>query len=291
MPFDPPQPTAASCPDRKNRHAFTLLELLVVVAIIALLAAILFPVFVRVRENARRTTCQSNMKQLGLAAIQYLQDNDETMCPTLLGPLDYVASPYSIQNATNCSQNAYKWMDAFYPYVRNEQVYTCPDAVHLTPDRMGETYSYCDSTSLAIDQFGKNEVGSYAANDLYGDNLRGENLTPFADSLPTRATTYTSPSETILISEGNGDTQGDQNYDLDSYINNAYTICGVNTNPVALCSANAPLLVQRHLDTTNLLYEDGHVKAGLLSELMAVSVQVKATSGTYYMAFKPFVNH
>src|SRR5690606_1337372 len=64
---------------RKDRHAFTLIELLVVIAIIAILAAILFPVFARARENARRTSCQSNLKQMGLAIMQYTQDYDERL--------------------------------------------------------------------------------------------------------------------------------------------------------------------------------------------------------------------
>ncbi len=63
-------------PAKRAKHtAFTLIELLVVIAIIAILAAILFPVFQKVRENARRSSCQSNLKQLGLAFIQYTQDN------------------------------------------------------------------------------------------------------------------------------------------------------------------------------------------------------------------------
>jgi prepilin-type N-terminal cleavage/methylation domain-containing protein len=67
-------------PSRK-RTGFTLIELLVVIAIIAILAAILFPVFARARENARRASCQSNLKQIGLAVYQYTQDYDEK-CPS-----------------------------------------------------------------------------------------------------------------------------------------------------------------------------------------------------------------
>ena len=66
---------------RTQLRGFTLIELLVVVAIIAILAAILFPVFARARENARRTSCLSNQKQLGVAAMQYLQDNAELLRP------------------------------------------------------------------------------------------------------------------------------------------------------------------------------------------------------------------
>ena len=68
-----------------SRRAFTLIELLVVIAIIALLAAILFPVFARARENARRSSCGSNMKQMGLAVQQYSQDYDERF-PRAGGP-------------------------------------------------------------------------------------------------------------------------------------------------------------------------------------------------------------
>ena len=91
----------------KLSKAFTLIELLVVIAIIAILAAILFPVFARARENARRTSCLSNLKQIGLATMQYLQDYDER---------------YMVVN----HNTGYHWFDPLQPYIKSEQVFRCP---------------------------------------------------------------------------------------------------------------------------------------------------------------------
>ncbi len=89
------------------KKGFTLIELLVVIAIIAILAAILFPVFATAREKARQTSCASNLKQLGLAFVQYNQDNDEF---------------YGIPD-----NNSEGWATAIYPYVKAAGVYVCPD--------------------------------------------------------------------------------------------------------------------------------------------------------------------
>ena len=100
-------------------RGFTLIELLVVIAIIAILAAILFPVFARARENARASACQSNLKQIGLGMLQYSQDYDE----------NYVAPFYGSNQGNNTATdgvNSWKWMDAIYPYVKNEQIFNCP---------------------------------------------------------------------------------------------------------------------------------------------------------------------
>jgi len=92
-------------------RGFTLIELLVVIAIIAILAAILFPVFARAREKARQTTCISNVKQLALAGLMYAQDFDEIM------PTDFRYMPYP---------DLWWWPDLLYPYTKSWQVAACP---------------------------------------------------------------------------------------------------------------------------------------------------------------------
>ncbi len=105
------------------KRGFTLIELLVVIAIIAILAAILFPVFARAREKARQTSCLSNTKQMALAFVMYAQDYDE-MCPggAIITPTS-VYRPYCENNGGYLF-----WMDMLYPYIKNRQVFTCPSA-------------------------------------------------------------------------------------------------------------------------------------------------------------------
>ncbi|HEY0074414.1 MAG TPA: DUF1559 domain-containing protein, partial [Abditibacteriaceae bacterium] len=92
------------------RKGFTLIELLVVIAIIALLAAILFPVFARARENARKSSCSNNLKQLAVGVAQYTQDFDEAF--------PFAWNPVSGSNVC--------WWQLIYPYVKSTQVYSCP---------------------------------------------------------------------------------------------------------------------------------------------------------------------
>ena len=105
-------------PKKARRSAFTLIELLVVIAIIAILAAILFPVFARARENARRSSCQSNLKQIALGFAQYTQDYDERY------PNSVLPSPADSPG----------WAFALQPYIKSEQLFQCPSNTVSPPD-------------------------------------------------------------------------------------------------------------------------------------------------------------
>ena len=99
------------------RRGFTLIELLVVIAIIAILAAILFPVFARAREKARQSSCLSNLKQLGTAGMMYMQDYDET---------HWLTSAAHLTACATAQTPGAVWYHALEPYVKNAQVFKCP---------------------------------------------------------------------------------------------------------------------------------------------------------------------
>ena len=124
----------------KHRNAFTLIELLVVIAIIAILAAILFPVFATAREKARQTTCSSNLKQLGIAFLQYEQDYDERT------PIGRDGNPGGWWGDA--------WAYRIFPYVKATAAYTCPDDVTtMHGSEVGDSLcSYAFNTALQATQ-------------------------------------------------------------------------------------------------------------------------------------------
>src|SRR2546423_1079147 len=132
----------------KRRIGFTLIELLVVIAIIAILAAILFPVFAQAREKARAISCLSNTKQMGTAALMYAQDYDEVLVPA--------GNRYAHQNVqcfngnSNFNANPRAWVDweiPLLPYIKNTDIFICPDR------REFGCFGYAMNTDSADDDF------------------------------------------------------------------------------------------------------------------------------------------
>lgn len=171
----------------KKQHAFTLIELLVVIAIIAILAAILFPVFAAAREKARQTTCLSNLKQIGLALIQYSNDYDDTIAPAEVG------------NGKSFSDGVsnYTWMDAIYPYVKATGVFVCPSDPGWSSNW---PYKY---------DGGHSNKGSYLMNASYWGGMT-DSLAPNLYYNKYGANGYTPPASLInaIMDDGNNPTWG-----------------------------------------------------------------------------------
>jgi len=108
----------------QRQRGFTLIELLVVISIMVITASILFPVFARVRENARRIACQSNLKQIGLGLAQYVQDNDQKF------PSDKLGDGWQ------------GWWNVIQPYTKSYQIFICPSAVGNAKDTTDGSGSY-----------------------------------------------------------------------------------------------------------------------------------------------------
>lgn len=230
---------------RTSRRGFTLIELLVVIAIIAILAAILFPVFESVRENARRTTCASNEKQIGLGLMQYVEDNDEQAPGTVFDP---GRGQFTGQG----------WAGEMYAYIKSPGVYRCPD--DYSPLDASEAnhmlVSYAMNVNVSANSRANGSLNSQAApavtvaffeiNQMWGPN----NVDLAFD--------VTNPAE-HEDPVGNGgynddcipDTSQKRGYDTG-------TLAGAIVPSVFYCDATYPN--GRHSNGSNIIFCDGHVK-------------------------------
>jgi len=233
------------------KRAFTLIELLVVIAIIAILAAILFPVFAQAREMARSASCLSNEKQLGLGVMMYVQDYDEI----------YPRTSY----LDGAGPNDYTWTYVIQPYVKNVQVFVCPSDPYPVPPMSTKKANY-----IQVPRF------SYITN---------YNVIPAHDWAPPSLATLDAPAATIMLSERRplfdknhnpmSSWKGVSAFNPDQP-EGPYVLCTYNdylsslaaaTNPDGSWTDNKNLDVQiyrvmgeRHRGGANFIFADGHSK-------------------------------
>ncbi len=219
---------------RRNRTTgFTLIELLVVIAIIAILAAILFPVFASAREKGRQTACASNEKQLGIAFVQYIQDYDEV---------------YPMYNVSGVNKGE-GWAGMTYPYVKATGVYNCPD----------------DLT--------KPTAGTYVVSYAYNEDLAIGGVTYGNLGISGNSAKLASPTMTVLLYEWQSNPYDFVNTPAETYsmgtngINDTDGTIGGGFATGIMCGniANRGNNVTwykapRHTNQANYLMADGHVK-------------------------------
>jgi prepilin-type N-terminal cleavage/methylation domain-containing protein/prepilin-type processing-associated H-X9-DG protein len=177
------------------RRGFTLIELLVVIAIIAILAAILFPVFAHAREKARQTSCLSNLRQLATGMTMYAEDSDGLFPPAVANPSRKFSSYYQIS-----------WMALLQPYTKSLGIYVCPSSRHPSQDYLHnndlvQNYGYAPSTEIAGYDHAETLTGPFGTalwqgiGGFYGYPIGGylQNATSLSEAQIAR------PSETVLL--------------------------------------------------------------------------------------------
>jgi prepilin-type N-terminal cleavage/methylation domain-containing protein/prepilin-type processing-associated H-X9-DG protein len=218
---------------QRKKCGFTLIELLVVIAIIAILAAILFPVFARARENARRTSCLSNLKQMGLGVMQYTQDFDERYPRVSI--VTAQPSPMSIQ----WYPGVWLWPEIILPYTKSEQIFVCPSS------SIGRT----SASDAARNGY---SAGHYGANSAV--------ITSAANPI-TLAALGAPASNYMFLDSGIytiGATTAARPAQYSNYIPGSAPYVTPTTQPSA--EYQSDFQTGRHLEGVNVAFADGHAK-------------------------------
>ncbi|HEY3330940.1 MAG TPA: DUF1559 domain-containing protein [Capsulimonadaceae bacterium] len=241
------------------RKGFTLIELLVVIAIIAILAAVLFPVFATAREKARQTSCASNLKQLGLGVMQYVQDYDETYPVGMNG------------------DSGRGWAGQIYPYVKTTAVYTCPSGIPTASSQYKDiSYAYNALISVTSGLYGAGVIGIKGVQSKFTAPAKTVFLFEIQDN---SGVAWNAPMEiagTVPSGNFSPSSYGIQYayYSFTAYAtglfsnsaadpNAAPTICSQLASCTAGPSGGGGVFFNetgRHSDGSNFLLADGHVK-------------------------------
>ena len=238
----------------KAGNAFTLIELLVIIAIIAILAAILFPVFAQARDKARQSACVSNLKQIGMASLQYAQDYDECYP---LARWDHGGAGVRMN-----------WVQASMPYMKNLDVYLCPND---TTDRSHPEYINVTTFWLPAGVAGFRT--SYGYNIEFGLGSSG------ADApVPKTLSDLQRPANTVMTADAgrkrpSGANGSNANYARWTVQPKVWMLAppgnwrSTNASNGDLNQMGSPEL--RHQETANVLWADGHAKSAKLDAFYA----------------------
>ena len=263
----------------RRKTGFTLIELLVVIAIIAILAAILLPVFAAARERARASSCASNLKQIGLACIQYSQDFDESMIPAYNFDVELVGGSWVTIGPANF------WPALCLPYVKSQAVFNCPDSSINTWDwTCGGPGTSCGgqyNEYLMNSSYDVSGNSSYGAPSSSFSKNYGQNYLQVMGKI-------TSPATTVWVLEGISTFGGPAKRGYAEFNagdawttmtaaaawaggpadQNSFTVLTDSSNPNYYGE-----FIGRHSSGTNLLWVDGHVKAMSIAALADPSQQ------------------